>query len=83
MSWLILKTHNLIFKAWTITGTNTLNFAGIKRRTVDIFKNNLLCFVICPTDMAYNLVFTEILSFIRERLGRFITFLNFKLRKIN
>ena len=62
--------------------SDVYSWAG-KTRTVDIFKNNLLCFVICPTDMAFNLVFTEILSFIREWLGRFITFLNFKLRKIN
>ena len=83
MTRLVLKAHNLVLKARAVARTNALNSACIKRRTVDVFKNNLLGVVIRPAYVAVNLVFTEVLGFVGKRLWRLVALLNFKLGEIN
>ena len=77
------ETHDFIFNARAVTRTNAVNFARIKRRTVQIFKNYPLGFRARVGDIARLGVFDFNISAERKADGFFIAVLRLKVSRVN
>ena len=77
------KAHYLILYAWAIARAYTLDFAGIKRRTANVFADNFMGFFICIANPAGCFVDHGAFRFKAEGNNMLVAVLNFKLVIVN
>ena len=82
MAFLVGKADYLVLKAGAIPRAYAFYLSAVQRTAVDVVKDNLLCVLVRPRNMAYHLVFDRRLCIIRKRRGRLVALLYFEIVKI-
>ena len=83
VTFLILKAHYLVLNTRAVTWTYALDSAGIKRRTVEIIKNDFMRFSVGVGHVAIRDVLHFTLVIERKRHYLLVTGLHLHYRKIN